>query len=88
MCAQALKTPMQPDANRLRRDGLRWIPAVNGAFNVPVLFIHILGDMYVPFGMQQSYLKPAAVQVSRHLLVQRAVRGALRFHSGRAGRVV
>ena len=67
---------MQPDGNRLRRDGLRWIPAVNGAFNVPVLFIHILGDRSVPFGMQQSYLKRATAQGSRHLLVQRAVRGA------------
>ena len=70
------KIVAQPDANRLRRDGLRWIPAVNGAFNVPVLSIHTLGDMYVPFGMQQSYLKRVTAQGNRDRLVQRAVRGA------------
>ena len=74
--AAVQKMVAQPDANRLRRDGLRWIPAVNGAFNVPVLSIHTLGDMYVPFAMQQSYLKRATTQGSRNLLVQRAMRGA------------
>lgn len=74
--ASAQKMIPQADANRLRRDGLRWIPAVHGAFNVPVLSIHTLGDMYVPFVMQQSYLKRATAQGSRDLLVQRAVRGA------------
>jgi hypothetical protein len=33
----AQKLTAQPDANRLRKDGLRWIPAVNGDFKVPVL---------------------------------------------------
>ena len=73
--AAAQKLSAQPDANRLRRDGLRWIPAVNGAFKVPVLSIHTLGDMYVPFVMQQSYAKRAATNGS-NLLVQRAQRGA------------
>lgn len=74
--AAAQKLVAQPDANRLRRDGLRWIPAVNGDFKVPVLSIHTLGDMYVPFAMQQSYFKRAALRGSDHLLVQRAIRGA------------
>ncbi len=74
--AAAQKIVAQLDANRLRRDGLRWMPAVNGAFNVPVLSIHTLGDMYVPFAMQQSYLMRVTAQGSRHLLVQRAMRGA------------
>ena len=73
--AAAQKLIAQPDANRLRSDGLRWIPAVNGDFKVPVLSIHTLGDMYVPFGMQQSYAKRAMAQDSK-LLVQRAQRGA------------
>ena len=73
--AAAQKVTAQPDANRLRRDGLRWIPAVNGEFKVPVLSIHTLGDLYVPFAMQQSYAKRAAAQGSK-LLVQRAQRGA------------
>ena len=72
--AQQLKA--EPDANRKRRDGLRWIPAVNGAFKVPVLTMHTLGDMYVPFAMQQSYAKRAASNGSSAMLVQRAQRGA------------
>ena len=72
--AQKLKAA--PDANRLRRDGLRWIPAVNGAFRVPVLSMHTLGDMYVPFAMQQSYAQRATAQGSQAWLVQRAQRGA------------
>ena len=74
--ASVQKLTAQPDANRLRRDGLRWIPAVNGAFKVPVLSIHTLGDMYVPFAMQQSYVRRAAARGSSALLVQRAQRGA------------
>ena len=74
--AAAQKQVAQPEANRLRRDGLRWIPAVNGVFKVPVLSIHTLGDLYVPFAMQQSYARRAAANGSSALLVQRAQRGA------------
>lgn len=73
--AAAQKVTAQPDANRLRRDGLRWIPAVNGEFKVPVLSMHTLGDLYVPFAMQQSYARRALDKGSK-LLVQRAQRGA------------
>ena len=66
----------QPGANRLRRDGLRWVPAVNGAFKVPVLSIHTLGDLYVPFAMQQSYALRVAAKGNSALLVQRVQRGA------------
>jgi len=62
------------DANRLRTDGLRWIPKVNGDFKVPVVTLHTLGDMYVPFSMQQIYRKRADAQGSGDWLVQRAVR--------------
>ena len=72
----AQKLTAAADANRQRRDGLRWIPAVNGAFKVPVLSMHTLGDMYVPFAMQQSYAQRAAKQGSLAFLVQRAQRGA------------
>lgn len=63
-----------PDANRLRADGLRWIPQVNGQFNIPVVSLHTLGDMYVPFSMQQIYRKRADAQGSGDWLVQRAIR--------------
>ncbi|MES2949673.1 MAG: alpha/beta hydrolase [Pseudomonadota bacterium] len=68
------KSTPAPDANRLRRDGLRWIPKVHADFSVPVLTIHTLGDMYVPFGLEQSYLARATAKGHANLLVQRAIR--------------
>ncbi|HEX5513755.1 MAG TPA: alpha/beta hydrolase [Gammaproteobacteria bacterium] len=67
------RTP-DADANAPRSDGLRWIPKVNGAFNVPVVSIHTLGDLFVPFSMQQIYAERAAANGSDQWLVQRAMR--------------
>jgi hypothetical protein len=74
--ASAQKLSAAADANRLRRDGLRWIPKVNGKFDVPVVSIHTLGDLYVPFSMEQVYRKRAVANGSGDRLVQRAIRGA------------
>ena len=74
--ATVLKITPDADANRLRRDGLRWIPKVNGEFKIPVVSIHTLGDMYVPFSMQQAYQKRVAAKGNGGWLVQRAIRGA------------
>ena len=46
----------------LRRDGLRWIPQVNGIFRIPVVSLHTLGDLYVPFHMQQIFRERAERQ--------------------------
>ena len=64
------------DANPLRADGLRWIPKINGEFSVPVLTLHTLGDIYVPFHMQQVYRQRAAAKGNSDRLVQRAIRAA------------
>lgn len=64
-----------PDANRLRSDGLRWVPKTNARFNIPVVTIHTLGDMYVPFSMEQIFRKRADAQGTSGMLVQRAIRG-------------
>jgi hypothetical protein len=69
-----LRVAPVPDANRLRRDGLRWIPKVNGQFSIPVVSLHTLGDMYVPFSMQQIYKRRADANGSGGWLVQRAIR--------------
>ncbi len=61
-------------ANSIRPDGLRWIPVVNGQFNVPVVSIHTLGDLYVPFKHQQIYRRNAEANGNGELLVQRAIR--------------
>jgi hypothetical protein len=74
--ASVQKLTATPDANRLRRDGLRWIPAIHGDFKVPVVSIHTLGDLFVPFSMQQIYRQRAVAKGNGNLLVQRAIRGA------------
>lgn len=66
-------TPVK-DANRKRSDGLRWVPAINGEFSVPVLTLHTLGEIYVPFSLEQIYYKRAKAKGSDKHLVQRAIR--------------
>lgn len=73
--ASALKLTAVADANRLRTDGLRWIPKINGEFKIPVVSIHTLGDLFVPFSMQQTYQKRVAAKGNSAWLVQRAIRG-------------
>ena len=54
-------------ANRLRTDGMRWVPKVNGEFKIPVVSIHTLGDLYLPWHMAQSYRsgpQPACAQLA------------------------
>jgi pimeloyl-ACP methyl ester carboxylesterase len=70
-----LKVAPVTDANRLRSDGLRWVPKTNAIISVPVVTIHTLGDMYVPFSMEQIYKRRADKQGTSGLLVQRAIRG-------------
>ena len=72
----AQKLTPAADANRLRTDGLRWIPQINGEFKIPVVSIHTLGDLFVPFSMQQVYQRRVAAKGNSTWLVQRAIRGA------------
>lgn len=65
----------QANYNRLRRDGLRWVPQVNGEMAVPVLTMHTLGDLFVPFSMQQVYRTRTVAKGNGSKLVQRAIRG-------------
>jgi hypothetical protein len=74
--ASAQKLTAVAGANRLRTDGLRWIPKLNGEFKVPVVSIHTLGDLFVPFNMEQVYQKRVAAKGNSAWLVQRAIRGA------------
>ena len=74
--AAAVKLTANPEANRLRRDGIRWVPVINGEFKIPVVSIHTLGDLFVPFSMQQVYQKRVAAKGNSNWLVQRAIRGA------------
>ncbi|MGY4831673.1 alpha/beta hydrolase family protein [Sphaerotilaceae bacterium SBD11-9] len=71
----AQKMTAATDANRLRTDGLRWIPKANGEFKIPVVSIHTLGDLFVPFSMEQIYQQRVAAKGNSAYLVQRAIRG-------------
>ncbi len=73
--ASAQKITPDMDANRLRTDGLRWIPKANGEFKIPVVSIHTLGDLFVPFSMEQVYSKRVTAKGNSAYLVQRAIRG-------------
>ncbi len=68
------RTVADANANPLRTDGVRWIPKINGEFSIPVLTLHTLGDMYVPFMMEQVYQQRAAAKGNASHLVQRAIR--------------
>lgn len=60
--------------NPVRDDGVRWLPLVQGDFDVPVLTMHTLGDFFVPFVHQQLYRKAANRNGNGDHLVQRAIR--------------
>ncbi len=49
-------------------------PKVNGTFDVPVISMHTLGELFVPFHMQQIYAERAAANGNDDLLVTRAIR--------------
>ncbi|WP_370948342.1 hypothetical protein AB5J62_12340 [Amycolatopsis sp. cg5] len=53
---------------------LTQIPRIAGTPTVPVLSLHGLGDMFVPFSMEQAYRDDVARHGRAGLLVQRAIR--------------
>ncbi len=73
--ASIYRVKATPEANRPRTDGLRWVPKTNARISVPVVTIHTLGDMYVPFSMEQIYKRRADTLGTSKWLVQRAIRG-------------
>ena len=70
----AFKIAPVADANRLRTDGLRWIPLASADIGIPVVSIHTLGDLFVPFKMEQVYYDRAKALGTDKWLVQRAIR--------------
>jgi len=55
--------------------GLAGIPRVDGNPRVPVLSLHDIGDLFVPFSMEQVYAAEAAAHGRGKLFVSRAIRG-------------
>lgn len=76
--AGAPRVSQDANNNPLRRDGLRWVPLTAGRPYAPMVTLHTLGDLFVPFSMQQVYRNRLnATGVARaDRVVQRAIRGA------------
>ena len=55
-------------------DGLANIPAITGRLPIPVVSLHTIGDLFVPFSMEQIYARRAAAEGAADLLVTRAIR--------------
>lgn len=55
--------------------GVANVPVVNGTPPVPVLSLHDLGDLFVPFSMEQIYAQRVTENGRSDLVVQRAIRG-------------
>ncbi len=55
--------------------GLAGIPRIDGRPPVPVLTLHTLGDLFVPFSMMQRYAAEAALRGRGGNVVARAIRG-------------
>ncbi|MBB5955949.1 hypothetical protein FHS29_002530 [Saccharothrix tamanrassetensis] len=50
------------------------IPRIAGRPTAPVLSLHDLGDLFVPFSMEQQYRRDVRLNGRSHLLAQRAIR--------------
>jgi pimeloyl-ACP methyl ester carboxylesterase len=49
-------------------------PAISGDISIPVLSMHTLGELFVPFSMEQIYARRVAEHGAEDLLVMRAIR--------------
>jgi len=70
--AQVLR--IAPDPQGRHPNGLANVPYISGNINIPVLTLHTIGDLFVPFLMEEIYAERAAAQGKSGLLVQRAIR--------------
>ncbi|MEO1595575.1 MAG: alpha/beta hydrolase [Pseudomonadota bacterium] len=69
-----LRVGRDRNVNRRRFLQLQRVPELTGSISIPVLSVHTLGDLFVPFKMQQIYAEEAAFWGRSDLLVQRATR--------------
>ncbi|MEV6300154.1 phthalyl amidase [Actinoplanes sp. NPDC051861] len=54
--------------------GLAGVPRIDGKPPVPVLSLHGIGDLFVPFSMEQEYARETLRNHRSHLFVSRAIR--------------
>jgi hypothetical protein len=70
--ARILRIDLDPQVRH--KQGLAGVPAISGQLRIPVLSMHTLGDLFVPFSMEQIYARRAAANGSADRLVTRAIR--------------
>jgi len=66
---------VEQDPNGRSLNGLANPPSVTGNLNVPVMSLHNLGDMFVPFHNEIVYAERVEEMGKSDMLVQRAIRG-------------
>ncbi|MEM7610638.1 MAG: alpha/beta hydrolase [Pseudomonadota bacterium] len=69
-----LRVKKDRGVNQRRFLQLQRVPEITGRISIPVLSVHTLGDLFVPFKMQQIYAEEAKHFGRDNLLVQRATR--------------
>jgi len=69
-----LRVRRDPGVNINRRIALKRVPEITGRIDIPVSYSHNLGDLFVPFSMQQIYAKEVAERGRSHLMVSRTTR--------------
>ncbi|MES2100366.1 MAG: hypothetical protein V4569_11140 [Pseudomonadota bacterium] len=62
------------DPQGRHRNGISNVPPTTGDLRIPMLSLHTLGDLFVPFHMEQVYARRVAAHNASNLLVQRATR--------------
>jgi hypothetical protein len=62
------------DPQARRGNGIANVPPTTGDLRIPMLSLHTLGDLFVPFHMEQEYARRTAARGNAHNLVQRATR--------------
>ena len=62
------------DPQARRRNGLANVTPTTGDLHIPMLTLHTLGDLFVPFHMEQEYARRVGAKGLSRNLVQRATR--------------
>ena len=62
------------DPQGRRTNGLANVTPTTGDLRIPMLSLHTLGDLFVPFLMEQEYARRVSAKGHANLLVQRATR--------------
>lgn len=65
---------VKADAQGRHRNGLANVSPTTGDLHMPMLTLHTLGDLFVPFHMEQEYASRVKAKGHSHDLVQRAAR--------------